>query len=141
MVNFFQDLYMELAMMIKKCASVQDHFTGIKKKILSIFARCQDNAYKMRKVKTSTKKVIKNDIYEISVSLCIAFKKSNLRNWYFCTENLLRRKFVTALNGAVQNFVSFLRHRISLSKFSKFCLSWSTWDLSKCIKFRFTGKL
>ena len=31
-----------------------------------------------------------------------------------------RRKLVTALNGAVQIFVSFLRHRISLCMFSKF---------------------
>ena len=38
-----------------------------------------------------------------------------------------RRKLVTALNGAVQSLVSFLRHRIRLSLFSKLCLRWSTW--------------
>ena len=40
-----------------------------------------------------------------------------------------RRKLITALNGAVQSFVSFLRHRISLSMFSKFPLRWSTWGV------------
>ena len=40
-----------------------------------------------------------------------------------------RRKLITALYGAVQSFVSFLRQRISLSKFSKFHLRWAAWFL------------
>ena len=56
-------------------------------------------------------------------------KRKKRRFWIRC-----RRKLITALYGAVQNFVSFLRQRISLSRFSKFRLRWVTWVSTKPTK-------
>ena len=64
-------------------------------------------------------------MYKIIVFLETNFRKveiGNYINWIRC-----RRKLITALYGAIQSFVSFLGQRISLSKFPKFRLRWSTW--------------
>ena len=64
-----------------------------------------------------------NDKFEVDFKN-FEFTNCNYINWLRC-----RRKLIRALNGAVQSFVSFLRHRINLSKFSKFRLRWVTWVL------------
>ena len=72
-------------------------------------------------------KKLKNDVYERSVTFRVVSKKSDYRNWQLYHLARLPEKIYYGLKWGHTNFVCFLRHRISLSKLSKFRLRWASW--------------
>ena len=71
-------------------------------------------------------KELKNDVYERSVTFRVVFKKSDYRNWQLYHLARLLEKIHYGLKWRHTN-LRFLRHRISLSKLSKFRLRWASW--------------